>query len=70
MGAWPCGTVVLWLVMYGVESKSQVHVYGTLHTFLHENQQATEELGIACEFYNVSIFRAYTILLPYLVHST
>ena len=32
--------------LYGAESKSQVH--GTLYTFLHENQQATDKLGIDC----------------------
>ena len=43
MGAWPCGTIVMVGELYGAESKSQV--YGTIHIFLQDNQEATKELG-------------------------
>lgn len=43
VGAWPCGTVVLMGELFGAESKSQV--YGSIHTFLQENEQNTGELG-------------------------
>ena len=42
VGAWPCGTVVLLSELFGAESKSQV--YGTLHTFLQENEDATSQI--------------------------
>ena len=41
-GAWPCGTVVMLAELYGAESKAQV--YGALHTFLQENEDATSGL--------------------------
>ena len=41
-GAWPCGTVVMLAELYGAESKAQV--YGALHTFLQENEDATTGL--------------------------
>lgn len=42
VGAWPCGTVVMIGELFGAESKSQV--YGTIHTFLHENEEATRHI--------------------------
>ena len=64
MGAWPCGTVVMVGELYGAESKSQV--YGTIHTFLQENQQATNELGKilnTCVNYKIVIFSPMQYLL-------
>jgi hypothetical protein len=41
-GAWPCGTIALVAELFGSESKSQV--YGSLHTFVQENKEATSDL--------------------------
>ena len=41
-GAWPCGTIALIAELFGSESKSQV--YGSLHTFVQENHEATSDL--------------------------
>ena len=44
-GAWPCGTIALVLLvaeLFGSESKSQV--YGSLHTFVQENHEASSDL--------------------------
>ena len=41
-GAWPCGTIALVAELFGSESKSQV--YGSLHTFVQENHEATSDL--------------------------
>lgn len=38
VGAWPFGTTVLVLELYGAESLTQV--YGAIHTFLQENKSA------------------------------
>ncbi len=48
VGAWPCGTVVMVGELFGAESKSQV--YGNIHTFLQENEQATDNLGMSSLF--------------------
>ena len=40
---WDSGTVAMVGDLYGTESKSQV--YGTLHTFLHENEEVKHKLG-------------------------
>ena len=45
MGAWPCGTVVMIGELFGAESKSQV--CGIIHTFFHENKEATSHI---CKF--------------------
>ena len=44
VGAWPRGIIVLMGELFGAESMSQV--YGSSHTFLQENKQATNNLGI------------------------
>jgi hypothetical protein len=44
VGAWPCGIIVLVGELFGAESMSQV--YGSVHTFLQENEQAAKDLGI------------------------
>ena len=43
MGAWPCGTIVLLIELFGTESKSQV--YGSIHTLLAENEKNTGGIG-------------------------
>ena len=43
MGSWPCGTITMISELFSAESKTQV--YGTLHTFLQENQDETKEIG-------------------------
>lgn len=42
-GIWPCGTVTLAEELYLAESKSQV--YGIVHSFLHNNLQATSRIS-------------------------
>ena len=48
VGAWPCGTIVMVGELFRAESKSQV--YGNIHTFLQENGQATDNLGMLCTY--------------------
>ena len=43
VGAWPRGTIVLVLELYGAKSLTQV--YGAIHTFLQENKSAANDLG-------------------------
>ena len=41
-GVWPCGTITMLAELYGAETKAQV--YETLHTFLQQNKDSTNEL--------------------------
>ena len=55
VGAWPCGTIVMLAELFGSESKPQV--YGVLHTFIQENQDATSQLRkLICSSLFIHIF--------------